>query len=590
MINDKDSKPRLAMLVEATYVQEDDDDDDESSEADGPKHSAQHENLRSIETLRHLPVSVAQFTLDGKVLTQNPQDSKEFPECTRSRCPLVDRFVDTELGQQVFEQVKEGKDVDIEAQQFPPCNSCCKKEKQHGKRSNSSGSSDRNNSRSCGKDSSSQWYAIKLKLVKDPVTSKNVILCIAQNITDRVQAKRDKSEADRANLAKSEFLAVMAHELRTPLHQVIGWIDLLGQTKLNEEQGNFLSLMEASALHFMAIINDMLDFTKFEAGKLELERIPFEPFDVLEGSVAAMTAGAHAKNIKLISSISETMGQVVIGDPNRLRQILLNLLSNAVKFTSKGSVTVRAQQHIQASDFASSSSRLLLRVEVEDTGIGITEEHQERIFQNFQQADPSVARNYGGTGLGLAICQKLVSALGGEIGVSSQLGVGTTFWFELPLAKMDSHDDSHRKPRISKLVQPIHSSDEKSDETSTAKVLVAEDNVVNQKVVQSMLRRMGHNVIIVENGKLAVDIVHEQDFDVILMDYQMPVMDGLEATQLIREAGFTVPIIGLTASITAMDEGIGITSRLSKPIRLPELKKAIENVLHRGDLAAVEQQ
>ena len=218
----------------------------------------------------------------------------------------------------------------------------------------------------------------------------------------------------------------IAHELRTPLHQVIGWIDLLGQTKLNEEQGGFLSLMEASAMHFMAIINDMLDFTKFEAGILQLEDIPFEPHDVLEGSMAAIRGGAQAKHIKLHSDIECSLGKVVVGDPNRFRQILLNLLSNAVKFTPQdGSIILRAKPLCQC------TRKARVRFEIIDTGIGISLEDQQKIFTRFQQADASVSRNYGGTGLGLAICKQLCSAMGGNIGVTSEVGVGSTFWFEL---------------------------------------------------------------------------------------------------------------------------------------------------------------
>ena len=577
-------------FCEASYFPE------PSKGVDAEHSSVESTSVRAVEALRHLPVSVAQFNLDGSILFRNSEDLKEFSNqdnsddsdasevSSEALSPLHERFVSQEIAEKLCEEVKKGKDVDIELQQRV-----------------------RGGQLLGSNHKEAPWYAIKLRLVKDPVTSKDVILYIAQNITDRVLAKREKSEADRANTAKSEFLAVMgrylqmnilhyrisiaytyfspiiaiprtifiAHELRTPLHQVIGWIDLLGQTQLNDEQGEFLSLMEASALHFMAIINDMLDFTKFEAGALELESIPFEPHSVLEGSLAAINGGAQSKNIKLSSDINCCLGQVAVGDPNRFRQILLNLLSNALKFTDNGgSISLNAKQICECTNTSK------LRFEVIDTGIGISAEDQKRLFTKFQQADASVSRNYGGTGLGLAICKKLCTALGGDIGVISQLGTGTTFWFELEFQLVQQGND----PGTGSSRKEVPAVVRAEEGESSLHVLVVEDNIVNQKVVCSMLRRIGHKYTICENGKVAVDLVTSKNeaFDVILMDVQMPVMDGLEATRLIRQAGLTLPILGLTAEIRAMEKDVGMNDCLSKPIRLPDLKQALSSAV-KGD-------
>jgi signal transduction histidine kinase/AmiR/NasT family two-component response regulator len=515
-------------------------------------------NLRGVEILRYVPASVCVFDIDGNIVHQNPEalsvfgkparESKidvkkdeepqtsgetiEMKKEVKQESHFRNRFVDQELGDRVFEEVAvKGNDFSVEALQ-------------HTK-------------------SGLIWSAIKVRRAQDPVTQKPIILYCTRDITDVIEAKK---LADQASLQKSEFLAVMAHEIRTPLHQVIGCIELLGETTLNQEQSGFVNLMQNSAFSLMAVINDLLDFTKIEAGKMELESIPFEARGVCDGALATMEGKAAEKGLILESSVSAHIPLKVVGDPNRLRQILLNLVNNAVKFTSQGTITLSVSKAE-----TDEKGRSILRFAVSDTGMGISTDHQKHIFVKYQQADPSVARHYGGSGLGLSICTSLVRLMGGSIGVESEVGKGSTFWFEAPF----------EKPENLKL-----KGEGKADSEDTVcglSVLVAEDNKVNQKVVSAMLRRLGHKVTIAANGQIALDLLEQGDFDVILMDVQMPVLDGIEATKEIRRRGWTRPVIGLTASFQWSELGfyqeIGMDDCLGKPVMLKDLRSAIFQAL-----------
>jgi CheY-like chemotaxis protein len=364
-----------------------------------------------------------------------------------------------------------------------------------------------------------------------------------------------------------ETVAVMAHEIRTPLHQVVGSIELLATSGLDAEQTESVDTLQTSAHALMAIINDLLDFTKLEAGKMKLETIPFEVRGVLEGSVACVQPQLCEKGLNVSCRIDQGVPIRLMGDPNRLRQIVLNMLSNAVKFTSHGSV------NIESKTMSQENGSIRIRFMVADTGIGIPKEKCERIFDAYQQADVSVSRNYGGTGLGLAICKSLVENMGGEIGVDSVVGEGATFWCEIPFGL-------YAKP---------HAPEEKKADSdlniSGLEVLVAEDNKVNQKVVVKMLQRLGHHPTVVENGQECVTEITNstKKYDIILMDWQMPVMDGIDATKEIRRKGYKMsdlPIVGLTASIQFLDWfEIGMNDCLKKPVRMSDLKAAlIKNV------------
>jgi signal transduction histidine kinase/CheY-like chemotaxis protein len=522
-----------------------------------PADKIHEESLRGVEMLRHLPVSVAQFDISGKIMYQNPEDLKVFgapyeeekttSACTENpaqgdddddtktqeACHFRNRFVDSMLGKRMFEEVAVlGNDLSTETQQYTK--------------------------------GGLRWKAIKVRRTKDPVTMNPVILCSARDITDVIEAKK---EADAANMQKSEFIAVMAHEIRTPLHQVVGFIELLGMTKLNKEQTGFVRLLQGAAMSLMAVINDLLDYTKLEAGKMDIEHIAFEVRAVIEGSLAAMECKAEEKGIRLESNVAHAIPVTLKGDPNRLRQILLNLLNNAVKFTGHGSVEVTVTRK-EGSVFGQS----VLRFSVKDTGVGISPDHQKIIFAKYCQADASVSRNHGGTGLGLSICERLSEAMGGCMGVESEVGKGSTFWFELPLECPSKTEEETKSPDVK--VEESHS-------LSGIQVLVAEDNKVNQKVVSAMLRRLGIIVTVVENGQEAVNQLERRNnfYDIVLMDVQMPVKDGIEATKEIRSRGWKSPIIGLTASYQSskLDHylDVGMNDCISKPVRFDDLRNTI---------------
>ena len=373
------------------------------------------------------------------------------------------------------------------------------------------------------------------------------------------------------HLAHYETVAVMAHEIRTPFHQVVDSIKLLAVSGLNALQTESVDTLQTSAHGLMAIINDLLDFTMLEAGKLKTETTPFEVRGVLEESMACVQRKVDEKGLDISCQIDPGVPIGLMGDPNRLRQIMLNMLANAVKFTSHGKVNIGSKKMPQE------DGSIRIRFTVADTGIGIPKEECERIFNPYQQADVSVSRNYGGTGLGLGICKSLVEKMGGKIGVDSVVGEGTTFWFELPFSLyVKPHAPGEKK---------TDSDSNPSEDISGLEVLVAEDNKMNQKVVVRMLQRLGHIATVVENGQECVEEItsSSKKYDIILMDWQMPVMDGIDATKEIRRKGYSMsdlPIVGLTASIQFLDFfELGMNDCLKKPVRISDLREAlIKNV------------
>lgn len=407
--------------------------------------------------------------------------------------------------------------------------------------------------------------------VTKPFNARELVMRVKTHL-DLIRSKQEleiaKELAEESSRAKGQFLANMSHEIRTPLYGVTGMIDLLRSTGLSSLQSEYLELMQSSANTLLTLINDILDFSRIEAGEPNLQHDLFDLRENVYNTVSLLKLRAGEKRLHLEFDIDEKIPPELIGDPVRINQVISNLTSNAIKFTNRGKITVNVTLQ------ENSTESVLARFEISDTGIGISDEDMGKLFRDFSQVDGSTTREHGGAGLGLVISKKLVELMGGKIGVTSNPGKGSVFWFTCRLNKTLSEMAANRD------ADALH----RRESNGELKVLLVEDSPVNAKVARIFLQRMGHEVDMAENGIVAVDKFFRNIYDLILMDINMPEMDGYEATRIIRQmerenGGNGIKIVAMTANAMAGDREkclkCGMDDYISKPFKPADLEKVI---------------
>ena len=505
--------------------------------------------LRGIEALQHTSVRVALHRLDGAALLRNPAAVRALGSVVADRHAddFGAMFVEAAAAQRARNAIADGATFSEEVQ--------------------------------LATGDGPRWHGLDARPVLDPVTGETLVQVNARDITDRRTAElaleRAKQYAEAASVAKSQFLANLSHEIRSPMNGVLGMLELVSGTQLDAEQQRYLDMAKLSAGTLLAVIDEILDFSKIEAGQVEIERVEMSLDHVVDLVVAPMEVRGRQKGVRVRGIVDPAIPARIVGDPHRVQQVLTNLVGNALKFTERGFVRVSADLT------ESTPAHAEVLFSVRDSGVGIARENQQRIFERFIQADGSTTRRYGGTGLGLTICHRMVRLMGGELWVESEVGKGSCFQFRLRFPRV-AESEAAASPAPAQPDVPAATRNALGRQRT---VLLAEDNAVNQEVAVSMLRHLGFQVVVAENGKQALAAAEAaQDLALVLMDVQMPVMGGFEATQLLRArqaaTGRHVPILAMTAHAMEGDRArclaAGMDDHVAKPIRLAVLAEVLQ--------------